>query len=303
MDEKRILTVGLSCLDIVMVCKSFPEEDSDQRCLSHRWQRGGNASNNCTVFSKFNVPCEYFGTLAKDNACEFVTKDFQVEGICFENCVYYEDCKSPTSFVLINSQNGSRTILHSNENLPELTIEDFNKLDLKNYKWIHFECRPNVHEMKKMTEIIHSWNRSHTSSPIPVSIELEKPKPGYAELLNCGDVIFISKDFARMCGHETMQSAVEEIGTKIKPGTILICPWGEDGACAKCTDGSIITSPAFPPDRIIDTLAAGDTFVSATIMALAEKKLVIEAVTFGCKVAGAKCGMRGMQGLKDMFYT
>lgn len=41
--------------------------------------------------------------------------------------------------MLINSQNGSRTIIHSNKNLPELVIDDFKKLDLSKYSWIHFE--------------------------------------------------------------------------------------------------------------------------------------------------------------------
>ena len=29
--NNKVLSVGLCCLDIVMVCKSYPKEDSDQR--------------------------------------------------------------------------------------------------------------------------------------------------------------------------------------------------------------------------------------------------------------------------------
>lgn len=43
--------------------------------------------------------------------------------------------------VIINSENGSRTIIHSNKNLPDLTVEDFKKLDLSCYSWIHFEVK------------------------------------------------------------------------------------------------------------------------------------------------------------------
>jgi ketohexokinase len=53
----------------------------------------------------------------------------------------------------------------------------------------------------------------------------------------------------------------------------------------------------------VDTLGAGDTFNGATVFALSRDIPLGEAVTFGCKIAGAKCGLvgyRGLQGLQNM---
>lgn len=36
------------------------------RCISHKWQRGGNASNSATIFAEFGVPCEILGTMSTD---------------------------------------------------------------------------------------------------------------------------------------------------------------------------------------------------------------------------------------------
>jgi len=69
-----------------------------------------------------------------------IVEDFKTSNICIDNCVYYESCDAPTSVVIINRSNGSRTIIHSNNNLPELTLDDFKKLDLSQYSWIHFEA-------------------------------------------------------------------------------------------------------------------------------------------------------------------
>jgi sugar/nucleoside kinase (ribokinase family) len=69
-----------------------------------------------------------------------VMEDFKTSNICIDNCVYYDSCDAPTSVVIINQSNGSRTIIHSNNNLPELTLDDFKKLDLSQYSWIHFEA-------------------------------------------------------------------------------------------------------------------------------------------------------------------
>ena len=81
---------------------------------------------------------------------------------------------------------------------------------------------------------------------------------------------------------------------------IVICAWGEDGAAAKSLSCDIVTSPIFPPEAVVDTLGAGDTFNAATIHALSGGKSLQEAITFGCKVAGRKCGMTGNSGLKGL---
>lgn len=59
-----------------------------------------------------------------------------------------------------------------------------------------------------------------------------------------------------------------------------------------------MSSKAFPPDSLVDTVGAGDTFNAATILALSEGKTLHEAIVFGCKVAGAKCGMMGYKDLQ-----
>lgn len=103
--EKRIMCVGLVCLDIISVVEAFPAEDSDTRyrraagrpgralrccsrsrsrccsrsqrprrarcrCVSQRWQRGGNASNSCTVLTLLGAPCAFMGSLAPGHAAE-----------------------------------------------------------------------------------------------------------------------------------------------------------------------------------------------------------------------------------------
>lgn len=70
MEEKQILCVGLVVLDIINVMDKYPEEDTDSRCLSQRWQRGGNASNSCTVLSLLGAPCAFMGSLARGHVAE-----------------------------------------------------------------------------------------------------------------------------------------------------------------------------------------------------------------------------------------
>lgn len=49
----------------------------------------------------------------------------------------------------------------------------------------------------------------------------------------------------------------------------LICAWAEKGADAMGPDGTVIHSDAFPPEKLVDTLGAGDTFNASVIYTLA----------------------------------
>lgn len=309
-DQKKILCVGLACLDIIQVVKSFPVEDTDTRCVATRWQRGGNASSNCTVLSQLGASCEFFGTLSKKEHLSFIVDDFNNYNVCIDNCVYYEACDTPTSVVIINQATGSRTIIHSNKNLPEITLANFKKLDLSQYSWIHFEGR-NVEEVVTMVEWVDLWNESHSSEHdrgnglghkvLPVSIEIEKPKSEMQDLIPRADVLFVGKEFAEFSGCTNMSEALKKIAADAKPNTTIISAWGERGAMAQVHDGTIVQSPAFSPRKVLDSLGAGDTFCGATIFGLSRGMSLQDCIVLGCQIAGAKVGMDGFSGLDKVY--
>lgn len=49
---------------------------------------------------------------------------------------------------------------------------------------------------------------------------------------------------------------------------VLVCAWAERGADALGPDGVVVHSDAFPPQSLVDTLGAGDTFNAAVIYTL-----------------------------------
>lgn len=112
------------------------------RCIDYRWQRGGNASNNCTVLSKLGSCTEFLGTLGTANHnWGFLRDDMKKHNIDFSHCPTPDSVECPMSTVLLSLNSTSRTIIHYNPNLPELKLEDMEKLPLENYSWIHFEVR------------------------------------------------------------------------------------------------------------------------------------------------------------------
>ncbi|XP_043979217.1 ketohexokinase isoform X3 [Gambusia affinis] len=298
-DQKKILCVGLVCLDIISVVEEYPEEDTDTRCVSQRWQRGGNASNSCTVLSLLGAPCAFMGSLAAGPVADFILEDFQKFGIDVSLVSEHAQCVSPASVVISSIRTGSRTILHMNRDLPDVTAEDFSRIDLAQFKWIHWEGR-NAGQQVKMIQQVEKFNAQLPDHQrIGISVEIEKIREPLYELFPYGDVVFVSKDVARHFGFDSPEAALKGLYPRVKKGAVLICAWAEKGADALGPDGLLLHSDAFPPETLVDTLGAGDTFNAGVLYTLSNGGSVQDALVFGCRIAGRKCGFHGYDGIRE----
>ncbi|XP_071553782.1 ketohexokinase isoform X1 [Temnothorax nylanderi] len=270
----KILCVGRVCLDIIQTCVQYPSEDSTQRSTDYRWQRGGNASNTCTVLSLIGQPCELLACLSADANVSFMQNDLRKYKIDYSHCPMIKGSGCPVATVILNSSNGSRTCVYHNQGLPELTLEIFEQLNLEEYSWIHFEGR-NTDVVLPVIQYIQSYNNSLNSMsdrmPITISAEFENPRLELMDLLPYVDVAFVSKDFVKNLGFNNMSEVIHNIDQDIK--NAIICAWAEEGAIARTPCGAIVQSPAFPPEKVIDTLGAGDTFNAAVIYYLNKSKV------------------------------
>ncbi|XP_031711628.1 ketohexokinase isoform X3 [Anarrhichthys ocellatus] len=304
MDEqkkKKILCVGLVCLDIINVVDKYPEEDTDSRCLSQRWQRGGNASNSCTVLSLLGAPSAFMGSLSAGPVADFIMADFSRCAVDVSAVVWQMEGQTPSACCVVCPSSGSRTVLLYDTNLPDVTAEEFSKVDLHQFKWIHLEGRNAEDQVKMIQQVVMFNSTLPRQQRITVSVEIEKTREPLYQLFPHGDVVFVSKDVAHHFGFLSAEAALKGLYSRVKQGAVLVCAWAEKGADALGPDGSVVHSDAFPPEALVDTLGAGDTFNSAVIYTLSNGGSLQDALTFGCRVAGRKCGFHGYDGIAENF--
>lgn len=280
-----ILAIGIATLDIINSVTAYPAEDDEVRAIGQRLCRGGNATNTLAVLSQLGHRCHWAGVLVDEPDVRHIEADLAHHDIDTSAVMRLKEGKVPTSYITHSLATGSRTIVHYRD-LAEYPFEQFRRLDLERFHWLHFEGR-NVAETRQML----AWARAQAPER-PRSLEIEKEHDGIDELFALADVLLFSRPFARRRGHETALSLLQALHPRC-PDAKLICAWGEAGAWALDRSGEY-HSPAFPPARLVDTLGAGDTFNAGVIDALLRGLDLGPALERACHLAGRKCGYAGL---------
>ena len=281
----NILAVGIATLDIINTVESYPAEDGELRALSQRQARGGNATNTLSVLSQLGHHCFWAGVIIDEPDVQLIKQDLASFNIDFSACTVLNSGKMPTSYISLSKETGSRTIVHHRD-CPEFSFADFQKIDLQQFDWVHFEGR-NVDETLNMFK----WLKQHHPD-LPFSLEVEKPRGNIKSLFDYPQILMFSQQYALANGYETASALLQSLPPTISAS----CTWGQLGAWA-INNATIVHSPSQPPANIIDTLGAGDTFNAGLISALLQQKTIKQALTQACQLAGRKCGQLGFANL------
>ncbi len=283
----RILAVGIATLDIINEVAAYPLEDAELRAFSQVVRRGGNATNTLVVLSQLGHQCVWGGVLVDEPDTHVVLDDLERYGINIDYCERLGAGKLPTSYITLSRSSGSRTIVHFRD-LPEYSSTAFEQIPLESFDWVHFEGR-------NVAETLLMMQRVHRRAPhLPVSLEIEKAREGIERLFPLARLLLVSSDYMR----ESEPADRLQIIRQQAPQADLVCTLGGKGAIGLTRQGQCCSVPACFPAKVLDTLAAGDTFNAGMIDSLCRRHDLEHAMRFASKLAGKKCGQSGLHGLQ-----
>lgn len=286
---KRVLVVGIATLDIVNRVARYPAEDEEVRAVAQAVRRGGNGANTAVVLAQQGVSCEFLGMLARDAGAEQVLADLAAHGVDAQHCPRV-DATTPTSYISLSAQTGSRTIVHYRD-LPEMAAEAMEVVDLEDVDWVHFEGR-NVEQVGRMMSEVYSAGK-------PCSLEVEKPREGLWELLPLASVLMFSRPFFQTeLACDTLEQArdrLRELSLKY-PGKRLSLTWGADGAMG-AEDGDLTQHAEPALAQVVDSIGAGDSFNAAIIASAVHGLAWPECVKRAVQLASRKCAQAGFSKL------
>lgn len=282
----RVLGVGIATLDIINRVSEYPAEDAEVRAVSQRLCRGGNATNTLVVLSQLGHRCQWAGTLANEPDAGHILADLARYQIDTSAVVTLPRGKVPTSYIALSERTGSRTIVHYRD-LAEYDAANFRSLDLSTLDWLHMEGR-NIRETEQML----AWAR-HARPQLPISLEVEKPRPDIEGLLPMADLLLFSRAFANSRGFEHAEGFLRAM-RPLAPNATMVVAWGSAGAYGLEAGGGVHHGPAFPPPALIDTLGAGDTFNAGFIDGRLRGCSLPDCLEAANRLAGKKCGRVGL---------
>ena len=284
-----VFGVGIATVDIINSVNDYPQEDSEIRAISQRISRGGNVCNTLTVLSQLEHHCYWCGVISEESDSHYILDDLKKNKIDLSFVQSIHDGKVPTSYITLNQKNGSRSIVHYRD-LPELSYLFFQSLHLPQCDWFHFEARA-IDETIQMIKFVRSRRPSAT-----ISVEIEKQREALERILGVADVYLFSKAYAVQSGFQSPEKFLMHQHAQ-STNADLVCSWGEKGATAFLSNGELIHSKAFPPEKVIDTLGAGDTFNAGIIHSRLTGFDWQQGLELACQLAGKKCGQFGFQNL------
>ena len=250
---RKVLCIGHSAYDITLPIRVFPEENKKYNVKSIIECGGGPAGNAACLIAKWGLHSSYAGIIGKDVYGMKIRDEYREFGVDLEYLVLDDYYTTPFSFILANSENGSRTLFN------------YDKQNNSNYKIRYKEDTPDTilvdgHALDASIEAIKKF-------PDATSI-LDGGSYTHATEILAGmvDYLVCSEDFAKKYTGALILDSQHTIDPAFKKLEILnkkniIVTLGEKGSLYKDKD-EIIRQKAYAVEAK-DTTGAGDIFHGA----------------------------------------
>lgn len=282
-----VLCIGHAAFDLSLFVDSYPVENS--KAEIHRWMEsgGGPAANAACLISLWGLRCAFAGVLGEDHHGLLIRKEFETVGIDVSLLEIRPGHETPFSVILVNEQNGSRTIVNRKKTAPPLALEAA-VARLLAPKVLLFDG----HELPAALQALDLF-------PDAISIlDAGSMRAGTCELAGKVDYLAASERFAlQAAGMNGLETAAGRrlCLDRLRDlfSTTVIVTLGERGLVVQ-DDLGFRSMPAFPAP-VVDTTGAGDIFHGAFAYAVCQGlpldhglQLASMAASLSVRVAGGR---------------
>jgi ribokinase len=287
---KKIVVFGSINIDLVIAVEQFSKPGETVLGKQHQWFPGGKGANQAVVIRRLGGVVAMVGKIGNDYLGEAALKTLQTEGVSTTYIKTVPDAATGLAIVQVDAQ-GQNTIVVS----PGV-----------NYRWDETDA--------ELEQLLSECDLAVFQLEIPVAtvgklIKLAKRK-GIFTVLNAApanleiipfltdvDLLIINETETALLGSEAIidaenfQTAADRLlqyGCKD-----LIITLGESG-CLVCTQGQSRLIPAYRV-AVVDSTAAGDTFVGAVTTRLSTGDSLWEAARWAVAASALTVTRLGAQ--------
>lgn len=286
----RVFGLGQASLDLIARVTGFPSEDCKKEVLCFTEQGGGPVATALVSLTRLGVETAFAGVVSCDEAGQKIREGLIEEGVDVGALVVREGGFSQRAYIIVNSENASRTILWKRPTVAELKPDEVKEEWLQHADFLLLDGLM-ADASLRMAELAAALG-------VPVVCDAGSPRPGLLRLLPKVDYIVGSEVFSNHFSPQPDEALelIADYGAKAVTLTL-----GRKGSVT-WHGGRVFSTPAFKVSAV-DTTGAGDVFHGGYIFGLLKGWSIEETVRFASAFAALKClrpgGRTGIPGLAE----
>jgi sulfofructose kinase len=283
-----VVTLGLNSIDLVAVVAEYPATNTKQRLQRFARLPGGQMATASAVCARLGWRASYIGVFGDDDLGRLSRDSLTREGVDVHASWNAAGATNQFAVILVDARSGNRTVLWDRHPALSMDPSAVSRAAIESGRLLIVDC----HETAAATVAAHYAR----AAGIPTIIDVERVRPGIAELLQEIDVIIAAQEFpTELTGHEDIGRALEKMASEFDAPVVCVT-LGEEGSLAR-VEGREIRTRAFAVD-CIDTTGAGDAFRGGFAAGLLHdpQSDVSDLLAYANAVAALNCRTLGARG-------
>jgi sugar/nucleoside kinase (ribokinase family) len=283
-----VVGFGLNSIDLLTVVAEYPASNTKQRLQRFARLPGGQIATAMATCARLGWRARYVGSFGDDDLGAVSKSSLTSVGVDISAARTVAGATNQFAVILVDGRSGERTVLWDRD--PALTAEpvDVPRDAIVSGRMLIVDCH--------QTAASAQAARYAREARMPTVIDVEKVRPGIADLLQNIDAIIAAQEFpTALTGHEDLGRALAAMGREFGAAVVTVT-LGAEGSLTWC-NGREIRTPAFQVD-CVDSTGAGDVFrgaFAAGCLRSSEEDLE-DVLAYANAVAALNCRALGSRG-------
>lgn len=282
MKEKKLAIIGSINTDFTFKCKTLPAPSETISGDAFEINFGGKGANEAVAAARLGAKVSLFGKVGFDMFSKANLAHLKKEKINTTAVEIEKETSGGSAGILVGSNTNSIIVVPGANKTVDKKYIDSHKKEILAHDVFCLQLEIPFDTSSYAIDMLSKANKTIIFNPSPIT-KLD------SKLLNkCSYIIVNEVEIEQLPRFKSREQMLKDYKGKL----ILTC--GGDGVFY-FDKGQIQHVPALKVGKVVDTTGAGDTFLAAFGVALAENKNISAAITFANVCAGLKTKKFGAQ--------
>lgn len=273
--SKKILVIGSINKDLVITTPRFPKEGETILGNNFYTANGGKGANQACAIGKLGGNVAMLGAVGNDNFGKDLSNALSSNNVNINNLLIKNDVSTGIAVITVANDGANHIIVAQGANAL-ITKNDVKEDLIASFDIIVMQLEIPLEIAKYAASVAKKLGKTVVLNPSP-AVKLDK------EFLSCVDILIPNETEIDIIGGIDY---VLECGVKN-----IILTLGADG-CDLITKEKRKHFDAYKVD-VVDTTAAGDSFLGGVVRTIADGKNIEEAIEFATKVSNITVTKKG----------